>query len=304
MTKNFWKLMLTITLLSTCATFILGSEIPWTNLKSICFSWPLLKDILYDMAVGVSSSMILVWCIDRIQMRETEKQEAKKRMILYNKLAPVLKDYYDFYIFLYIATRSTSVESDSKVKDSLYFCVNELIEQITKTNPFYKDGCFGDPIKAKAQMSLMMENTNNQKQLEQIMKMSTNLPWYKCWGIEGTKFYDAISQIEKDFPTFFPGELLEKMEELLVVVKPQKFMIDFVEGTNYSMLLPQEAFMPQMPTEFFLDAYKIKDIIRLLDENMAYIEKDSSLILRYRDINFFNERNVCPTIGYSCDVKE
>ena len=304
MTKNFWKWMLAITLLSTCATLILGSEIPWSNLSSICFSWPLLKNILYDIAVGISSSMILVWCIDRIQMRETEKQEAKKRLILYNKLAPALRAYYDFYLLLYIATRSTPVESDSKVINSLHFCINELIEQINKTNPFYKDGCYGDPIKSNAQMALMRENANNPKRLDQIMKMSTSLPWYKCWGIEGVKFYNTISQIEKDFPTFFPNELLEKIEELLITVEPQKNMIDFVEGKNLSMWFPQDAFMPQMPTDFFVNAYKIEDIIRLLDEIMAYIENDSSLDLRYKDLRFFNERNVCPTIGYSCNSEE
>ena len=39
----------------------------------------------------------------------------------------------------------------------------------------------------------------------------------------------------------------------------------------------------------------------LLDEIMLSIEKDSEINLRRRELDFFNERNVCPTIGYSCD---
>lgn len=299
--KDFWRWMLIITLLSLFFTFVLGSEIPWYNLTSICFSWPLLKNILYDISVGIFSSMILVWCIDRIQMKDSEKQESKKRLILYNKLAPVLREYYDFYLFLYIATRCTPVESNSKVINSIYFCIDEFIEQIKKTNPFYKDGCYGDPIKFNKQMILMRDNSNDPQILEEIMKTSTSLPWYKCWGIEGTKFYDNISQIEKDFPTFFPNELLEKIEKLLNDVAPQKNMINFIEGKNLSMCLPQYNIMPQLPTDFFINAYKIENVLCLLNEIMTYIENDSSLQLRYRDLKFFNERNTCPTIGHSCD---
>ncbi len=34
---------------------------------------------------------------------------------------------------------------------------------------------------------------------------------------------------------------------------------------------------------------------------MAYIEKDSSKKLRERTLDFFNNRNACPKIGYSCE---
>lgn len=84
MNKNFWKSMLVITMVSLVMTLILGSDIPWKELSTICFSWAIAKSILYDVSVGIFSSMILVWCIDRIQLRETEKKEAKQRIILYN----------------------------------------------------------------------------------------------------------------------------------------------------------------------------------------------------------------------------
>ena len=69
MKNSFWKFILGLTLLSLIFTVIFGSEIPWGNLWTVCFSWPLAKAILYDISVGIFSSMILVWCIDRIQLK-------------------------------------------------------------------------------------------------------------------------------------------------------------------------------------------------------------------------------------------
>ena len=178
--EKFWRLMLLITVVSLITTFIFGSEIPWHDLSTIKFSYALAKNILYDISVGVFSYMILVWCIDRIQQKEAEKQDAKQRLILYNKLTPFLTEYYDFYLKLYIATRNIPVDSQSNVLKSLQYCTDEFINQLHKTNPFYKDGCYGDSMKAQAQLALMKANANNPDALEKIMKMSTGLPWYTC----------------------------------------------------------------------------------------------------------------------------
>ena len=302
MNKNFWRSMMIITIVSFIMTLILGSDIPWKELHKICFSWTIAKNILYDISVGIFSSMILVWCIDRIQLSEEERKEAKQRLILYNKLAPILTKYYEFYLFLYIATRNKPVESKDKVLDSLYYCKEEFITQIYNTNPFYKDGYYGDSAKFKLQMTLMDANSGNPQAMEQIMKMSTSLPWYKCWCKDGTEFYNNISQIERDYITLFPNELLEPLDKLLDIVGAQRYIDEFVEGTKRLEWLPYNMQMPQMPTDFFVDAYKIEDVLMLLDEIMRYIESDSEIKLRKRELKFFNERNVCPSIGYSCDA--
>ena len=253
------------------------------------------------MGAGAKESMILVWCIDRIQHRESEKQESQQRLIIYNKLIPFLSEYYDFYLKLYIATRSTPVDSQSKVQESLYYCIDEFISQLQKESPFYKDGCYGDSSKLQAQMTLMRANANNPTKLDEIMKMSTSLPWYMCWEIEGKKFYEGVLQIERDFPTFFPNELLEKVESLLKIVAPQMNLVNFVEGRQLLQWAPVPECMPQLPTDFFVDAYKIQEIISVLNDILAYIEQDSGEKLRYRELAFFNNRNTVPTIGHSCD---
>lgn len=301
MDKYFWRNMKIITLLSLILSLILGSDIPWKNLQTICFSWAIAKNILYDISIGIFSSMILVWCIDRIQLSETERKEAKQRLILYNKMSPVLTKYYDFYLYLYIATRNKPVKSNDKVLESLYYCKEEFIAQVYNTNPFYKDGCYGDPAKFKLQMTLMKANSDDQQAMDQIMKMSTSLPWYKCWCKDGTEFYNNMSQIERDYISLFPNELLELLDRLLDIVGAQRYMDEFVEGKKGLELLPYNISMPHLPTNFFVDAYKLEEVLMLLDETMKYIEEDSEIRLRKRELKFFNERNTCPSIGYSCD---
>lgn len=304
MDKNFWRNMKIITLLSLILTLILGSDIPWKELQTICFSWAIAKNILYDISVGIFSSMILVWCIDRIQLSETERKEAKQRLILYNKIAPILTKYYEFYLYLYIATRNKPVESNDNVLESLYYCKEEFITQIYNTNPFYKDGYYGDSTKLKLQMNLMDANSSDPQAMEQIMKMSTNLPWYKCWCKDGTEFYNNISQIERDYISLFPNGLLELLDRLLDIVGAQRYIDEFVEGKKQLELLSYNITMPQFPTNFFVDAYKMEEVLMLLDEIMKYIENDSEIMLRKRELKFFNERNVCPSIGHSCDKND
>lgn len=299
--KKFLWLMWIITVLSLIFTVLFGSEIPWNDLSKGYLSWPIAKTILYDISVGVFSSMVLVWCIDRIQQKETEKREAKQRLILYNKLTPFLTEYYDFYLKLYIATRDNPVDSQSSVLKSLQYCSEEFINQLNKANPFYKDGCYVDSMKFQVQLARIKANANNPEALKEIMKMNTGVPWYKCWEIEGKKFYEGVLQIERDFPTFFPNELLEKVEHLLKIVAPQRNLINFVEGGQPLQWVSNIECRPRLPTDFFVDAYKIKEIISGLNDIMVYIEQDSGKKLRYRELAFFNNRNTVPTIGYSCD---
>ena len=153
-------------------------------------------------------------------------------------------------------------------------------------------------------MTLMDANSNDPQAMEQIMKMSTNLPWYKCWCKDGTEFYNNILQIERDYISFFPNELLELLDKLLDIVGGQRYIDEFVEGKKLLEWLPRDIPMPQLPTNFFIDTYKVEEVLRLLDEIMRYIENDSEIRLRKRKLNFFNERNVCPFIGYSCNKND
>lgn len=298
MKNNFWKFIVGIAFFSLIATIIFGSEIPWKNLSTIGFSWPLAKSILYDISVGVLSSMILVLCIDRIQIKMEDIEEAKRRLFLYNKISPLIENYYNFYLFLYIATRKAPVKPGSLVLRSLFLVKDEFIKQLYDTNPFYKNGYMDDRSRTFLQLSLIRKS-NNPDEMEKIWNMNTSLPWYKCWNIEAKKFYDGLSQIEKDFPTFFPNELLDNIDKLLNIALIQTNIGDFVE----MKLLPQNIIegleIPMFPVEFFIVENKIEEALKLLDSIMDYIEKDSSKKLKERSLDFFNNRNAAPKLGDS-----
>lgn len=300
MLNNFWKFMWCLTVISFIFTIIFGSEISWKNINDISFSWTITKNILYDISVGIFSSMIIVWCIDRIQIKIVERENAKRRLFLYNKISPLLEDYYNFYLFLYIATRNIPVPPNSMVLRSLYLCKDEFIKQLYDTNPFYKDGYYGDSIKWNLQTNLMYEYSNDPQKIEKIMKMSISLPWYQCWNIEATKVYNGISQIEKDFPTFFPNDLLEQIDKLLAIVQLQTNMVNFVEGRALPDYIKKQVNIYRLSTEMFIEAYKIADVLMILESIMAYIEKDSAKKLSERSLEFFNNRNTSPIIGYTC----
>lgn len=300
MKNSFWRLMFCVTLFSLIFTFIFGSDIPWENLQTACFSWPITKNILYDISVGVFSSMILVWCIDRIQSNIEEKDEKKRRQILYDKLSPLLKDYYNFFLYLYIATRNVPVEPTNPVLKSLYLNKDEFIKQLFDTNPFYKDGYIGDSPKMIQKINLMQQHSEDPEALKEIMKMSDSLPWYQCWNIDALKFYNGLSQVEKDYPTFFPNELLEEIDDLLDILQMHTNIVKVVEMRMLPKSMRKQEDIPILTTDIFVDTYKIVETLRLLDSIMEYIENDSSKKLRERNINFFNNRNVRPTLGHTC----
>lgn len=149
----------------------------------------------------------------------------------------------------------------------------------------------------------MQQYSDNPEQMKKIMNMSTSLPWYQCWNIEAKKIYDGLSQVEKDFPTFFSNELLEKIDELLSLVQVQTNIVDFVEMRSLASSVKNQMGIPRLPVEMFVDAYKIEETIQVLDDIMEYIENDSSKKLRERDLDFFNNRNTSPTIGHTCKKK-
>ena len=178
-----------------------------------------------------------------------------------------------------------------------------MIKQLYDTNPFYKDGYYGDSAKWDLQMNLMQQHSDDPEAMKKIMEMSTSLPWYQCWNIEATKIYNGLSQVERDFPTFFPNELLEQIDNLLSLVQAQTNIVNFVEMRSLTPRIKEEFGIPMLPTEMFVDAYKIEETLRVLDVIMAYIENDSSKKLRERSLEFFNDRNTSPTIGHTCDKK-
>ena len=66
-----------ITVVSFIVAFISKSNINWMELDKNCWDKVLLNEITYDLAMGVFSAMILIWCVDVIS-EYLEKRIAQK----------------------------------------------------------------------------------------------------------------------------------------------------------------------------------------------------------------------------------
>lgn len=67
-----------ITVISFIVVIIAKSNIDWSNLQNNYIDYSLVKEMVYDLAVGVFSAMILVWFIDEISNHIQERQSREK----------------------------------------------------------------------------------------------------------------------------------------------------------------------------------------------------------------------------------
>lgn len=65
--RDFFILKILITVVSFIVLVVAKSNIDWSNLQNTYIDFSLVKEIVYDLAVGVFSAMILVWFIDEIR---------------------------------------------------------------------------------------------------------------------------------------------------------------------------------------------------------------------------------------------
>ena len=191
------------------------------------------------------------------------------------------------------------VSANSEVLDSLYACINEFIEQLNQTNPFYKSGPMSDGRIVKELIQACKENLPEDEFLS--IEERSHLPWYKCWEIKAKSFYDDMLSIEQNYPTFLPAEMIELYEKTVEYAKLQSNMSAFIENRMIADYLPLGMELPdfKMPTEFFIQDYNLIDTIHALDSIMKYVESNSDIVLRKRSLEFFNERNCAPKIGAS-----
>lgn len=99
--RGFFILKILITVVSFIVLVVAKSNIDWSNLQNTYIDFSLVKEIVYDLAVGVFSAMILVWFIDEISNRIQEHQSQEKEKASIKRFDKVLQRYIDQYITLF-----------------------------------------------------------------------------------------------------------------------------------------------------------------------------------------------------------
>ena len=95
--KQFKNLKIWITILSCILSFFMKSNIDWTNFQNNYVDWQLVKEILYDLSVGVFSAMILVWFIDEINNKMQERKSQLREKDVIKRFDKVLQNYIKQY---------------------------------------------------------------------------------------------------------------------------------------------------------------------------------------------------------------
>lgn len=112
--RGFFILKLVITGISFICVFFFKSRIDWSNLSNNCINPLYVREIIYDLAIGVFSAMILVWFIDEIGNRLQEKRSIEKEKMALKRFDRVLQKYIEKYTlaFYCVATPIETREFD------------------------------------------------------------------------------------------------------------------------------------------------------------------------------------------------
>lgn len=238
--------------------------------------------VIQNLGIGVLSAMVLILTIDKISEKNKKEEMKRQNLIVYNKIKPHLNHYYDFYVKLYIATRKENLKYNEPVLKSLFNDKSNFINNIIKSKPFYKEGMYADG-------SIdMLSYFQTHKTLPKT------LPWYKCWFIDTEKFYNEMIVIQNYYCYFMPTEFIVLLEELLKSIK-------YINSNGYICNLVSQFGIENaekcISTEIIIKEFCFEEILDKLKNVIEFIENETEISIQERDINFYNQTNVNPTIG-------
>lgn len=101
-----------ITIISLLCAIIFKSQIDWSNWGNNYVDVSLVKEILYDLSIGVFSAMILVWFIDEIGTHIQERKSKDKERDTIKRLNKIIFLYIDQYMDLFYCVVTPIEERD------------------------------------------------------------------------------------------------------------------------------------------------------------------------------------------------
>lgn len=297
--KSFKSILIVITITSLIASIFFGSDIAFDNITNVLFSYPHFKNIVFSISASVFSSTILLWGFDLMNRQKQEKEEQYRREIFYKKITPILNQYYDFYLKLFKSTRTELISEDHKVLHSLFDCKEEFEKQLIDIEPFYKKG-YMLRSNTSEKLEVLRKNMTTEEECKKLFEENT-MRWYECWTIEAKECNNLLSTIIDNFSYFLPVNLLDDMIILNEKIKIHSGVKEFFEWTLSD---GHSGTLHHIPLDFILHCENFFETLELLEKCMSFIEEEIKKELRLRDMNFFNEGNISPTLGHNCKFKE
>lgn len=151
----FW-LKIFLTIISFTCAIIFKSNINWSDWSKNYIDIVLVKEILYDLSIGVFSAMILVWFIDEINEKLQEKQAINNELIAIKNFDNVLQIYIQQYIkMFYCVVTPLSERKFDNVEMPEQFSIKDM-RNLHQTSLLITDGISSGSIDSFLQIELSL----------------------------------------------------------------------------------------------------------------------------------------------------
>lgn len=163
--KFFW-LKIAITIFSFLGAVLFKSNIDWSNVQNNHVNLSLLKEIVYDLSIGVFSAMILVWFIDEISQHIQARQAKEKECAIIKRFDRVLQQYIDRYVTMFYCVVTPLEERLKQVNDPNssidikmpeIFCLKDM-RDLYQSSFLLRDGISDSSISAFLDIEFLLRN--------------------------------------------------------------------------------------------------------------------------------------------------
>lgn len=120
-----WKIVITVA--SFLGIILCKSNIDWSNLANNYIDINRVKEILYDLCIGIFSALVLVWIVDDINNSIQEKKLKESEREAIKRAHRVIQLYIDKYeVFYYCVTTPISNRSFSDITMEENFNLSDM----------------------------------------------------------------------------------------------------------------------------------------------------------------------------------
>lgn len=163
--KFFW-LKIAMTIVSLGGALFFKSSIDWSNIHNNRLDLSLLKEIFYDLSIGIFSAMILVWFIDEIGQHIQNRQSKEKECAMIKRFDRVLQEYIEQYVTMFYCV-VTPLEERLKQIDGPKSAMNAKMPEIFslrdmrdlyQTSLLLRDGTSTSSISAFLDIEFLLRN--------------------------------------------------------------------------------------------------------------------------------------------------
>lgn len=147
-----------LTAISLVGIIVFKSNIDWSNLLNNIVDVTLVREIAYDISIGVFSAMILVWFIDEIGNHIKEQQSRKKEITQIKRFNKVLQRYIEQYTTMfYCVSTPLSNRKFDEVTMSDSFTLKDM-RDLHHTSLLVKEGITNSAVDSFLDVELGLRN--------------------------------------------------------------------------------------------------------------------------------------------------